>query len=142
MNGDQWATKKVIDKAAAVLDQQPPAERVGWLTYLLELLDNGMEEPEYDDLLVRLLRHYDIRLTNADLIAFSQAFWAQSIDFKCQHGWRPQSAAEFPERIYEALSSTLERSPEELEILMGQLIAEWKRQAGEVLARFGYRADW
>jgi hypothetical protein len=80
--------------------------------------------------------------TNAELIAFSQAFWAQSIDFRCQHGWRPPSAADFPKRVYEALSSTLDRPPQELETWMEQLIAEWKRQAGEVLTRFGYHANW
>jgi hypothetical protein len=77
-----------------------------------------------------------------DLIEFSQAFWAQSIDLKCQHGWQPQSASDFPRRIYEALSATLDRPPDELETWMGQLIAEWKQQAGEVLTRFGYAADW
>ena len=56
--------------------------------------------------------------------------------------WRPQSAADFPKRIYEALSTTLDRPPGELEVWMDQLIAEWKQQAGEVLARFGYAAGW
>ncbi len=111
-------------------------------TFIIFSQNGKGEELRKDDLLVRILRHYDIHFTNAELIEFSQAFWAQSIDLKCQHGWRPQSAADFPERIYEALSSTLDRPPEELQTLMGQLIAEWKRQAGEVLTRFGYRAGW
>ena len=105
--------------------------------------ENGKgEELREDDLFVRLLRHYGIHLTNADLIDFSRAFWTQSIDFKRQHGWQPQAAADFPKRVYEALSVTLDRPPAELETLMGQLIAEWKQQAAEVLARYGYRASW
>jgi hypothetical protein len=111
-------------------------------TFIIFSQDGKGEELRKDDLLVRLLRHYGIHLTNAELIEFSQAFWAQSIDLKCQHGWRPQSAADFPRRVYEALSVTLDRPPEELETLMGQLVAEWKQQARRVLARFGYQADW
>jgi hypothetical protein len=68
----------------------------------------------------------------------SQAFWAQSIDLKWQFGWRPPSAADFPRRVYEALSLALDRPREELQSLVGMLIEEWKRQAGEVLSRFGY----
>jgi aldehyde:ferredoxin oxidoreductase len=111
-------------------------------TFIIFSQDGKGEELRQDDLLVRLLRHYDIRLTNQDLIEFGQAFWAQSIDLKRQYGWRPQSAADFPRRIYEALSATLDRPPGELENLMELLIAEWKQQAGEVLTRFGYQAAW
>jgi hypothetical protein len=95
-----------------------------------------------DDLLVRLLRNYGIRTTRADLEWFAQAFWAQSIDLKCQFGWRPPTAADFPHRVYEALSLALARTPEELESLMDLLIGEWKRQAREVMARFGHGASW
>jgi aldehyde:ferredoxin oxidoreductase len=92
--------------------------------------------------LIRLLRNYGIRTTRADLEWFAQALWAQSIDLKCQFGWQPPAAVDFPRRVYEALSQALERSPEELQSLMGMLIEEWKRQAGEVLERFGYEAAW
>jgi hypothetical protein len=95
-----------------------------------------------DDLLVRILRNYGIHTTRADLTWFSQAFWAQSIDLKCKFGWRPPSAFDFPHRVYEALSSALNRPPDELQPLMDILISEWKRQAGEVLARFGYDVLW
>jgi aldehyde:ferredoxin oxidoreductase len=111
-------------------------------TFIVFSQDGKGEALRQDDLLVRVLRHYGIHLTSKDLIAFSQAFWAQSIDLKCQHGWRPQSAADFPRRVYEALSATLDRPPEELEVLMEQLIAEWKRQSGELLTRFGYTVCW
>jgi hypothetical protein len=67
-----------------------------------------------------------------------RAFWAQSIDLKGQFGWRPPSAADFPRRVYEALSLALERTPEELQSLMGMLIGEWKRQAKGMMERFGY----
>jgi hypothetical protein len=95
-----------------------------------------------DDLLIKLLRNYGIRTTRADLEWFAQAFWVQSIDLKCRFGWHPPAAADFPRRIYEALSLALGRSPEEMQSLMEMLVGEWKRQAGEVLERFGYEAAW
>lgn len=95
-----------------------------------------------DDLLVRILRNYGIHTTHSDLQWFAQAFWAQSIDLKCQLGWRPPTATDFPRRVYEALSLALNRPPDELQSLMDMLIGEWKRQAGEVLARFGYDVLW
>lgn len=107
-------------------------------TFVIFSQDGKGERLSDDGLLVRLLRNYGIRTTRADLNWFSQAFWAQSIDLKCQFGWRPPSAADLPRRVYEALSLSLDRSPEELQSLMDLLINEWKRQAGKVLARFGY----
>jgi hypothetical protein len=104
---------------------------------------DGLGERLGDDgLLVRLLRHYGIHTTRADLEWFSQAFWAQSIDLKCQFGWRPPSAADLPRRVYESLSLALDRPPDELQNLMDLLIAAWKRQAKEVLGHFGYEAPW
>jgi aldehyde:ferredoxin oxidoreductase len=107
-------------------------------TFVIFSQDGKGERLSDDGLLVRLLRNYGIHTTRADLEWFAQAFWAQSIDLKCQFGWRPPSAADFPHRVYEALSRALDRTPEELQALMGMLIDEWKRQAGEVMGRFGY----
>jgi aldehyde:ferredoxin oxidoreductase len=95
-----------------------------------------------DDLLPKVLKNYGIHITSEELEIFSQAFWAQSIDLKNQCGWTPPSAADYPERVYTALSNTLDRTPEELHALMDSLIAEWKRQAGEMLDRFGYANPW
>jgi aldehyde:ferredoxin oxidoreductase len=92
--------------------------------------------------LVRILRNYGIQTTRDDLNWFSQAFWAQSMDLKCQFGWRPPSAADFPQRVYEALSLALGYPPDRLQSLMEMLIGEWQRQAGEVMGRFGYEAAW
>ena len=111
-------------------------------TFIIFSQDGKGETLREDDLLVRLLRHYDVHLTNQDLVEFSQAFWAQSIDLKREYGWRPQSAADFPRRVYEALSVSLGRPQDELRVLMDHLIGEWKRQAGQVLARFGYSVGW
>lgn len=100
---------------------------------------DGMGERLSDDhLLVHLLGNYGIHTTRADLEWFAQAFWAQSIDLKCRLGWRPPAAADFPRRVYEALSLALNRPVEELESLMAMLIEEWKRQTGEAMARLGY----
>jgi aldehyde:ferredoxin oxidoreductase len=117
-------------------------------TFVIFSQDGEGEQLSYDDgrsssaSLVRILRNYSIHTTRADLAWFAQAFWAQSIDLKGQFGWRPPAAADFPRRVYEALSLALERSPEELQSLMEMLIDEWKRQAGEVMRRFGYEATW
>jgi len=111
-------------------------------TFVIFSQDGQGERLSDDDLLVRILRNYDIHTTRADLEWFSQAFWAQSIDLKCRFGWRPPSASDFPHRVYEALSLALPHSPKELHSLMDLLIDEWKKQAGGVLARFGYETAW
>ena len=53
-------------------------------------------------------------------------------------GWQPPDAASFPLRVFEILSQVLDCPVEEVRVLMDMLIEEWKRQAGEVLAKFGY----
>ena len=111
-------------------------------TFVIFSQDGAGERLSDDDLLLRLLRNYGIRTTRADLEWFAQAFWAQSIDLKCQFGWQPPIATDFPRRVYEALSLTLGHTPEELQSLMEMLIGEWERQAGEVLVRFGYEVSW
>ncbi len=111
-------------------------------TFVIFSQDGEGEQMSDDDLLIKLLRNYGICTTRADLEWFAQAFWAQSIDLKGQFGWRPPSAEDLPRRVYEALTLALERSPEELQLLMEMLIEEWKRQAGEVMGRFGYEAVW
>jgi len=111
-------------------------------TFIIFSQDGEGERLSDDGLLVRILRHYGIHTTRADLEWFAQAFWAQSVDLKRRFGWRPPAAADFPRRVYEALSLALGRPIEELQALMDLLIAEWKRQAGEVMRRFGYEATW
>ncbi|MBC7250874.1 MAG: hypothetical protein H5T62_11380 [Anaerolineae bacterium] len=111
-------------------------------TFIIFSQDGAGERLSDDGLLIRLLRHYGVHTTRADLEWFARAFWAQSIALKGRFGWRPPTAADFPRRVYEALSLALDRSPEELQALMDLLIGEWKRQAGEVLARFGYEVWW
>jgi aldehyde:ferredoxin oxidoreductase len=111
-------------------------------TFVIFSQDAAGEQLSADGLLIRLLSKYGIETTRADLEWFAQAFWAQSIDLKCQHGWKPPAPGDFPRRVYEALAAPLGRPPEELERLMGMLIEEWKRQAGEILSRFGYQKTW
>jgi hypothetical protein len=111
-------------------------------TFVIFSQDGRGERLSDDNLLVRVLSQYGIRTTRADLEWFAQAFWAQSIDLKCQFGWQPPSAADFPHRVYEALSLALDRPPEELQALMALLVAEWKRQAGDVMRRFDYEPAW
>ena len=107
-------------------------------TFVIFSQDGQGETLREDDLLVRLLRQYGIQTTRTDLEWFAQAFWAQSIDFKCQFGWQAPTAADLPERVYETLSLALDRTPRELQSLMVMLIEEWREQAGAIMRRFGY----
>jgi aldehyde:ferredoxin oxidoreductase len=91
-----------------------------------------------DNLLVRTLACYGIEASRVDLEWFAEAFWAQSIALKVECGWQPPAGSDLPERVFEALSLALERPATELRALYGQLIGEWKRQAREVLCKYGY----
>jgi len=111
-------------------------------TFVIFSQDGGGERLDGDGLLVEILSHYGIKTSHQELMWFAQAFWAQSIDLKVKLGWRPPSAQDLPARVFEALSLALERTPEELRGLMDLLIDEWKRQAGEVMQKFGYEGVW
>jgi aldehyde:ferredoxin oxidoreductase len=111
-------------------------------TFVIYSQNGQGERLSDDDLLIRLLRYYGIHTTRSDLDWFSRAFWAQSIDLKRQFGWHPPTAADFPRRVYEGLALALDRPPDEVRSLMALLIDEWKRQAAEILHRFGYEAAW
>jgi aldehyde:ferredoxin oxidoreductase len=100
------------------------------------------EQLDDDDLLVRTLAAYGIRTTRDDLMWFAQAFWAQSIDLKAQHGWRPPSASDLAQRVYEGLALVLAQPEEELVRWMDVLIGEWKTMARQVLDKFGYETTW
>jgi hypothetical protein len=111
-------------------------------TFVIFSQDGGGERLDGDGLLVEILSHYGIKTSHRELMWFAQAFWAQSIDLKAKLGWRPPSAQDLPARVFEALSLALERTPEELRGLMDLLIDEWKRQAGDVMQKFGYEGVW
>jgi aldehyde:ferredoxin oxidoreductase len=97
---------------------------------------NGINLDE-SDLLVRTLECYGIEVRREELEWFAEAFWARSIAFRLDCGWRPPSAADLPARVFEALSQVLERPTEEISCLLDLLIVEWKRQAGELLFKYG-----
>jgi aldehyde:ferredoxin oxidoreductase len=111
-------------------------------TFVLFSQDGEGERLDDGDLLVRILAEYGIRTTREDLMWFAQAFWAQSIDLKVQHGWSPPAARDLPCRVYEGLALVLGRPPEELIRWMDMLIAEWKDRASAILNRYGYDASW
>jgi aldehyde:ferredoxin oxidoreductase len=90
------------------------------------------------DLLVRTLACYGIETRREELAWFAEAFWSQSMAFKLECGWRPPTASNYPDRVYEALVQALHRPADELRVLMELLIAEWKRQATEVMHKYGY----
>lgn len=90
------------------------------------------------DLLVRTLACYGIETHREALAWFAEAFWARSVALRLKMGWRPPAAADYPERVFEALSQALNRPVPELRLFLDQLIAEWKRQAAEILYKYGY----
>jgi aldehyde:ferredoxin oxidoreductase len=89
------------------------------------------------DLLVRTLACYGVETSREELEWLAESFWARSMAFKLECGWRPPTAADLPARVFEALSQALDRPAAELCALMDLLIAEWKRQAGNVLDKYG-----
>ena len=111
-------------------------------TFVLFSQDGLGERLDDGDLLVRVLAQYGIRTTRAELTWFAQAFWAQSIQFKVEYGWRPPRAEDLPRRVYEALSTALGQPPEVLGRWMGWLIEAWEELARDKLARFGYDVVW
>ena len=111
-------------------------------TFVVYSQDGEGERLDDGDLLVRTLAQYGIHTSREDLIWFAQAFWAQSIELKRQHGWQPPRAADLPRRVYEGLARVLGQPPKELVRWMDALIDEWKVQARGILARYGYDAAW
>ena len=91
-------------------------------------------------MLVRTLACYGIEVRREDLQWYAESFWARSIAFKMECGWRPPAASDFPARVFEALSYSLDRPAAELEALMDSLIEAWKRQAEGILYKYGL--DW
>jgi aldehyde:ferredoxin oxidoreductase len=91
------------------------------------------------DLLVRTLGCYGLETSRVELEWFAESFWAQSVAFRLEHGWRVPSATDYPGRVFETLSKALGFSPEELRGLMDVLIREWQRQAGEILYKYGHK---
>jgi aldehyde:ferredoxin oxidoreductase len=97
-----------------------------------------------NNLLVRTLACYGIDISRGELEWFAEAFWAQSIALKLEMGWQPPTAADLPARVFEVLSHSLGRPAAELRTLMDLLIVEWKRQAEDVMYKYGYEnpAGW
>lgn len=111
-------------------------------TFVIYSQDGDGEQLDHTDLLARTLRQYGIRTSREELRWFAQAFWAQSIDLKARHGWRPPAAADLPGRVYEGLSAVLEQPVPELVRWMDLLIAVWTERARAHLHKFGYDTEW
>lgn len=107
-------------------------------TFALFSQDGRGVELDDTDLLVRTLACYGFETSREALQWFAEAFWARSIAFRLELGWRPPAASDYPTRVFEALSLALDRSADELRSLLDQLIAEWTRQAAEILYKHGY----
>jgi len=95
-----------------------------------------------DDLLVEVLRFYGIEASREELMRFAENFWAQSVDLKIKHGWKPPRADQFPYRVFEAVSQAISHPPERCREMMDLLIDEWKRQAKRIMSKYGYQAPW
>ncbi|MGD9374286.1 MAG: aldehyde ferredoxin oxidoreductase N-terminal domain-containing protein [Anaerolineae bacterium] len=107
-------------------------------TFVLFSQEGKGIELDDSDLLVRTLACYGIETSREELAWFAEAFWAQSIAFKLEHGWHPPSVDAYPDRVFEVLSPAVSRPESHLRALMTQLIAEWQRQAGAMLYKYGY----
>jgi aldehyde:ferredoxin oxidoreductase len=107
-------------------------------TFVMYSQDGQGERLDESDLLARTLAQYGLHTTRDELAWFAQAFWAQSMDLKARHGWRPPRADDLPGRVYEALSVALGQPADELQRWMGLLIDEWRAHAAKMLAKFGY----
>jgi aldehyde:ferredoxin oxidoreductase len=95
-----------------------------------------------EHLLSRTLSVYGLEVHDEDLLWFAQAFWAQSIMLKVQHGWSPPHAEAFPNSVFVLLSDVLDRPPEMLRALMDDLIDVWKDQAAGIMRKYGYDVPW
>ena len=95
-----------------------------------------------DDLLLEVLRFYGIETSREELMRFAENFWAQSIDLKIKHGWEPPRADQFPYRVFEAISQAISHPPERCKEMMDLLIDEWKRQAKQIMSKYGYEVPW
>ena len=111
-------------------------------TFVIFTKDGKGERLDDTDLLVRTLAAYGIHTTHDDLMWFAQAFWAQSIALKAQYGWRPPTAGDIPQRVYEGLTLALGQPEAELVRWMDLLIDEWKTMARQVLEKFGHETTW
>ena len=113
-------------------------------TFVLFSQEGKGVELDDSDLLVRTLACYGIETSREELEWLAEAFWVQSIAFKLEHGWRPPSADDYPERVFEALSPAVGRPESQLRALMAQLIGEWQRQAGDLLYKYDHPVpgDW
>jgi len=104
--------------------------------------DGAGLELSHDDLLVEVFRFYGVETSREELTRFAQNFWAQSVELKIRHGWQPPSADQFPYRVFEAVSQAISHPPEKCREMMELLIAEWKRQAKQIMSKYGYDAPW
>jgi aldehyde:ferredoxin oxidoreductase len=111
-------------------------------TFVIFSQDGDGEQLDDTDLLVRTLRQYGIHTSREELRWFVEAFWAQSIDLKARHGWRPPASGDLPGRVYEGLSAVLAQPVPELVRWMDLLIAVWVEHARTHLHKFGYDTEW
>jgi aldehyde:ferredoxin oxidoreductase len=147
-NPDQDALQQLFSR---VIDEMLRREYFGILCNTLSCCafgfvifseGGGGVELSRDDLLVEVLRFYGIETSREELIHFAQNFWAQSIDLKIKHGWEPPSADQFPDRVFEAVSQAISHPPERCKEMMDLLIEEWKRQAKQIMSKYGYEMPW
>lgn len=111
-------------------------------TFVIFSEDGDGQNLASDDLLRRTLSLYGIDLQTSDLVWYAQSYWAQSIKMKTDAGWTPPTASEIPNCVYALLAQSLDRSEDTLTMMMGELIHEWKHQAGSILRFHGHEVPW
>ncbi|MHC4914890.1 MAG: aldehyde ferredoxin oxidoreductase N-terminal domain-containing protein [Planctomycetota bacterium] len=103
---------------------------------------NGKGEAVDWDLFNQVLAVYGLDRPGEELRAEAERFLAQSLAFRSETGWRPPSAADYPARIFEAVSGPVGESPERCRALFDVLIDEWKAASAELMSRHGLVAAW
>ena len=93
-------------------------------------------------LLEEVLNLYGIELSAEEIRRRAEAFLARSIRFKSELGWRPPTVADYPERIFEAVSRSIGESESRCKQVFGLLIEEWQAQMGDLLRANGVDPAW
>ena len=104
--------------------------------------EGGNGEELNAPLLEEVLDLYGIELSAEEIRRRAEAFLARSIQFKSELGWRPPTVADYPERIFEAVSRSIGESESRCKQVFGLLIEEWKAQMGDLLRANGVDPAW
>ncbi|MFC1498536.1 aldehyde ferredoxin oxidoreductase N-terminal domain-containing protein [Verrucomicrobiota bacterium] len=94
---------------------------------------NGKGELIDYPLLLETLGIFGIDIDSATLNNQAETFLTQSIEFRKKCGWKPQTAEEYPYRIFESVSKAINIPPERCKALFDLLIKAWGESAESLI---------